>query len=358
MIELPAEHRRAIRTAIWKSEFRSIAAFGRAIGMSGDHIAAMLRGPAPYSHAYLGAVLDRCREFLGVDVPTPAPMENDILARLVKLGRIRQPEAAAGQALRTIAEEWEFPGLEPSADLLRAWPPALRHFWRALRAADVETMAYRPPLPTCTSTVWSVCVIGEPPAIMTPYPKGLMPRLEIVSLRIGLKALVTALTAEIPVDDATPTPPALDFDEEDRRNASEKAAKVTTAISAVVNEAVSARLGAEMSGLSTSNLKTLKRIAKARPDLLAEINAGRLSIYAAGVEAGVLKSSATSDGTARIGAPPKWPPTSETSWKIFRAIQARDPELATRVERQELSVTAAGLACGYLKPAKPRNAAA
>lgn len=348
MIELPAEHRRRLRTAIWKSDFRSIAAFGRAAGFPNGDAATMIRGPSAFSLAYYRRLLDAARDLLGIDIPPPAPMANiDVLAELVRIGRLKEPEADAGRALRAAAEGWDFPGLEPSPDLMRAWPASLRTFWRVMRTADRETNAFRPPLPTCTSTVWNVAVLDERPAALGPFPRAHMARLEIASLRIGLKALVEALAAGTPEDEPPPAP-VFDITEDDRVAAAEKVQRVNVAMAAA--STMSITKAAAASGLCADNIKRLRAIARTRPDLLADIEAGRLSIYMAGVQAGVVKSCARSDGTARIGRKPQWPPQSAGSWKVFNAVKARDPDLAARVERQELSVNAAGLLCGYLKP--------
>lgn len=353
MIELPAEHRRRLRTAIWKSPFRSVAAFARAAGFPADNVTAMLRGPAAFSVGYYRRLLDAARDLLGIDLPVPVPSpELDVLAQLVKIGRLKEPEADAGRALRAAAEGWEFPGLEPSPDLVRAWPASLRNLWRALRAADVETNAFRPPLPTCTSTVWCIAINDERPAVLGAFPRAHMARLEITSLRIGLKALVEALAAGIP-DDEPVSAPAFDILEDDRAAAAEKAERVSAAIAAASSMSIPAAAAA--SGLCPDNIKRLRAITRTRPDLLPDIEAGRLSIYMAGVKAGVVRSCAKSDGTTRIGRTPQWPPQSAGSWKIFNAVKARDPDLAARVERQELSVNAAGLLCGYLKPSKKQT---
>lgn len=353
MIELPAEHRRCLRTAIWKSPFRSVAAFARAAGFPADNVTAMLRGPAAFSLGYYRRLLDAARHLLGIDLPVPVPSpELDVLAQLVKIGRLKEPEADAGRALRAAAEGWEFPGLEPSPDLVRAWPASLRTLWRALRAADAETHAVRPPLPTCTSTVWNIAVLNERPAVLGAFPRAAMARLEMASLRIGLSALVTA-AVDIDTDEG-PSEPAFDILADDRAAQMEKVENTRAAIEAVA-AGLSSVQAAAVSGLSAANLKILKRIAAKQPELLPDIQAGRLSIHAAAVQVGVVKPRTKSDGTARIGRKPQWPPQSAGSWKIFNAVKARDPDLAVRVERQELSVNAAGLLCGYLKPSKKQT---
>lgn len=362
MIEIPEPHRKAIRRAILASPaFGSVAAFERAAGFPTGDCRTMLRGPAAFSVAYYTRFLDHVRALLNVDIPTPTPYQQDILTELAKAGRITPEAAEAGRALKQAAAGWTFPGLEPSKALMRVWPAPLRALWEALREADTETHACRPPLPTCTSTVWNIAVLNERPAILCPLSRTLiMSRLEMTSLKIGLRALAARIAAGLPAaapveeDEAE----AFDINAEDRERAAAYLGKIIAAIDLIEAGHHSISRMHQLSGITTKDIKTLKRLHRLSPDLLARVRANELSLNAAAVSAQVRKSRPKSDGTARIGQPPIWPPKSSGSWKTFYAVQKRDPELAARVERQEISVYAAGLACGYIKPPKPKLSAA
>lgn len=353
MNELPAPHRAAVRHSI-KAEFGSIYAFERTLGFPAGDIGAMLRGPTAFSFSYYSRFLEAVEDLTGLHIPPPVPPETDMLAALQRAGRIKSPEAEAGRAFRTVAEGWIFPGLFPSPELFARWPVPLRVMWRALRKADEITMAARPHLPTVTSTTWNIAVENEQPAVLGMFPRTPEARAEMKTLRLGLDTLKELLAGGLPVDDPLPPLQLFDFEAESRSRREDLGEKSRAAVVAAASTSI--RLAALESGLSASSIKSLRRVAKTRPDLLAEIEAGRITINAAGLQAGVVKSTYKRRGTP-IGQPPKWPPQSAGSWKIFRSIQARDPELAARVERQEISVNAAGVACGVVKSKNPRRSA-
>jgi hypothetical protein len=365
MIELPHHHRQSIRGALatGRAGLHTAAALARKAGLPAGDVQAMLRGPTSFSVGYYRQMLDAAERCLGLVIPTPSPLPpQDALQELVKIGRIKNREAEAGRALRSTAEGWLYPGLHPCMDLLQQWPARLREMWTALRTADRESRSICPPLPTCSSTCWNIAVANEPPAVLGRFPNGYMSRLEITSLRMGLRA-VADLLESIPICDrveapppAPPAPPAeaveLGISVDMRRVDVLMIRSVVPLLGSRPIHKIAAELGCPH-GL----VKKLSSLQSGRPDLLLRVAAGELTVHNAQQVAGTVKFKSRVKPGARIGKAPIWPPLSAQSWKVFNSVKARDPELARRVEKGELSVYAAGLMSGYLKPTPKQSKA-
>lgn len=353
MIEIPRSHRDQIRRAVHR-EFGTIAAFAQHMDIQPCYAVRLLCGPVKFSTGFISRFMDRVRDDLHLDLPTPRPMETvqcDAVSDLTRAGRLKQPEADAAHVFRDAAADWIFPGLWPTPELVNRWSPRLRAMWHALRAADVETMALRPPMPTISSTVWSIVVDDDRPAVLGPFPRTTMAQLEMTSLRVGLKALAELLAAGIQDDEPAPIGD-FDIDAEDDERVDDRLRQVRAAVAAIRAGTMTSREIAAASGLAKGEVNRLKRIAASRPDLLDELAAGRLTVCAAGVEAGTMIRAKRSDGNLRRIATTDWTKVGAATLKIFRAVERRDPDLARRVQAGELSVNAAGRLCGYLKPRK------
>ncbi len=358
MIEIPAAHRYRIRGAIMRNpDYTCVRAFERAAGFPRGDCGVMLRGPTAFSQAYIARFLDQVRDLLGIDIPVPVPQNVDFIDRLEALQKITKAEADAGRVLRQVAEGWSFPGLHPAPELLRLWPAPLRAPWQTLREADQQTYSYRPPLPTSASTAWSIAVSNERPSILGFWPRSLMARLELTSLRIALQALAARIAEGLPEPEDAPPAPEIDLDAEDRGTRAAYLKSLAHAQRLIEEGVLSRRQIASATGVSLHNVKMLRAIRRKTPDALARVLSGEITIGAAAIAAGMTKPRPKSDGSKRIGAPPVWPPRSAGSLKVFKNVQLLDPELAARVERQEISVNAAGLLCGYLKPKNRKKAA-
>jgi hypothetical protein len=92
------------------------------------------------------------------------------------------------------------------------------------------------------------------------------------------------------------------------------------------------RARAKAAGISTRSQRTLDRLAQLRPDLLAEVRAGRLSAHRAAVEAGIVREAAE-DSRAGSSEAPDRPPWQAVREAITRITSCPLPaeQLATSV---------------------------
>jgi hypothetical protein len=90
------------------------------------------------------------------------------------------------------------------------------------------------------------------------------------------------------------------------------------------------RARAEAAGISVRTQRKLDRLARDRPDLLAEVRAGRLSAHRAALEAGIVK--ATGDERAGSSDVPDRPP-----WRTVR--EALDSLVSCPVPVEQLART-------------------
>lgn len=294
-------------------------------------------------------------------------LRSDSLDALLKAGRIRQPEHDAGTALRTAADGYEFPGLWPSRDLLAAWSPRLRAMFLTLRSADIEAFTVKPPLPTPTSSVWACSVDDEPPAVLGLFPRSPMARAQMASLRIGLGALAASLPELMNLSPEPERKPA------DMRSAGEAAleadqrSKDTEQVRRALEllETLPRHQVREAVGMSLPTMRWLDRLRSERPELLADVVSGKVTIYAAALAAGMVKKRESTATGAHKGRAPTWPPHNPRQQRLYERVREVDPELATRVERCEVSITAAARTLGFkshgqkrdMKRISPREAA-
>ncbi|MCK6444414.1 hypothetical protein [Elstera cyanobacteriorum] len=184
----------------------------------------------------------------------------DNLAKLVKRKLIAPEEAEAGRVLRTLARGWSYPGLEPSADLLKSWSAPLCALWLSMRPADAETTRRR--LPTASLAVWNICVDAEAAGT------------EVESLRLGLRALAGRIAEGLPSVEEKPKS-AL------KNGAADKLAGNAAAVRLILSGETDRRKVAEQAGVSASAAESLFIIKSHIPDMLHQIAAGQLSINAA-----------------------------------------------------------------------------
>lgn len=369
MIEIPCEHRDLIRRAIYASDFVTMVRFERRLGYTGGEVCRMTAGPVQYGLAYVRRFLDEIRDHLGLDIPCPPPsIRSDSLDALLKAGRIRQPEHDAGVALRAAADDYEFPGLWPSRDLLAAWPPRLRAMFLILRGADVEAFAVKPPLPTPSSTVWACAVDDELPAVLGLLPRSPMARAQMASLRIGLGALAAALPALMKLSPEPERAHADDLrsdgeagiDADQRSKDTDQVRRALELLKTLPRHQVR-----DAVGMSLPTMRWLDRLRSERPELLADVVSGKVTIYAAALEAGMVKKRESTATGAHKGRAPTWPPQNPRQQRLYERVREADPELAARVERCELSITAAARTLGFkshgpkrdMKRITPREAA-
>lgn len=362
MIELPAHHRQAIRDRVHQYGYQNLLVFERCAGFPRGDVCKILRGPVSFGSAYMTRFLDQVRDLLGLYIPRPDCAPSDVLAELHRLGHIRKAECDAGMALKIAAEGFDFPGLFPSRELLASWPARLRAMYMTLRSADSDCFAIVPPLPTCTSTIWGVAVDGDRPAALGLYARSYMARLEMVSLRMGLKALSAALPTIMELEDTSAA--ATDAENEgdtlvtkEIQGDGRKTDAQIIQQALVMLDTMPAKSVRETTGLSEPTVRWLARIRVDRADLLSQVLVGDMTIYSAALEAGYVKRRASQATGKPKGVAPSFPPKSEASWKLFNQTKAKAPELAARVERCELTIFRAAVLAGVAKPTPPRQKA-
>ncbi len=203
-----------------------------------------------------------------VDCHPPEPRDN--LAKLVKRKLITDAEAAAGRTLRQWARGWSYPGLEPSRELLAAWPAPLRALWEALRPADAETTRRR--LPTASLSVWNVAVEDVVPGCLTRYLKNPESEGELEAVRLGLRALAARIAEGLPEAEQKPKKSKIDL--------SPLLPQFAEAI-----DLTKAGLGPteteQKTGLSKDHVRRIRQVYHHSPDLLPLLSAGQLKIHQA-----------------------------------------------------------------------------
>jgi hypothetical protein len=203
-----------------------------------------------------------------VDRHPPEPRDN--LAKLVKRKLITEAEAEAGRVLRAAARGWSYPGLEPSRELLAAWPAPLRALWDALRPADAETARRR--LPTASVSAWNLCVDDAVPGCLTRFHRPPEAAAELEVIRIGLFALAARIAAGLPEAEQKPKKSKIDL--------SPLLPQFAEAI-----DLTKAGLGPteteQKTGLSKDHVRRIRQVYHHSPDLLPLLSAGQLKIHQA-----------------------------------------------------------------------------
>lgn len=207
-----------------------------------------------------------------VSAPLPPPQPTDSLGKLLKRKLIAEAEAEAGRTLRVVAKDWSYPGLEPSADLLKAWPAPLRELWQSMRSADAETTRRR--LPTASLTVWNIAVDDTAPGILYRHFQPAETQSELQSLRLALRCLADRIAEGLPSVEEKPKS-AL------KNGAADKLAGNAAAVRLILCGETDRRKVAEQAGVSSSAAESLFIIKSHIPDMLHQIAAGQLSINAA-----------------------------------------------------------------------------
>lgn len=200
--------------------------------------------------------------------PKPEPRDN--LAKLVKRKLITDAEAEAGRVLRKHAKGWSYPGLEPSADLLKIWPAPLRELWQSMRPADAETTRRR--MPTASLAVWNLCVDDSAPGCLTRFHRPPEAAAELEVIRIGLSSLSERIAAGLPQAEQKPKKAKIDL-----------SPLLPQFIEAI--DLTKAGLGPteteQKTGLSKDHVRRIRQVYHHSPDLLPLLSSGQLKIHQA-----------------------------------------------------------------------------
>lgn len=220
-----------------------------------------------------------------VSAPLPPPQPTDSLGKLLKRKLIAEAEAEAGRTLRALARGWSYPGLEPSRELLAAWPAPLRELWQSMRSADAETTRCR--LPTASLTVWNIAVDDTAPGILYRHFQPAETQSELQSLRLALRCLAGRIAEGLPQAAAKPEKP--------KESPAEKLRRIVRAADLIERGGITVDQTVTETGLTRECVRRLRQIHNRRPDLLPLVLAGEMTVNAA-----VLLIA--EDGTERIAA--------------------------------------------------------